>query len=70
MQRDLDWGLKRLELGAWPRRIEIWVEQSDGTPCCASGECMTREAFDRLHPSQSDDVFVINAVTLGYEERP
>jgi len=61
MRRDLERRLKRLELRARPRRIEIWVDQGDGTLCSSSsGECMTRETFDRLHPPESDGVIVMS----------
>jgi len=42
---------------------EIWVDHGDDDILCSlSGECMTREAFDRLHPPGSHDVFVISPV--------
>ena len=63
MRRDLERRLRRLELRARPRRIEIWVDHGDDDRLCSlSGECMTREAFDRLHPPGSHDVFVISPV--------
>jgi hypothetical protein len=63
MRLDLERRLRRLEIAyARSNTIEIWIEQGDGTLCCTSGGCMTREAFYRLHPPGSDDVFVINAI--------
>jgi hypothetical protein len=31
-------------------RIEIWVDQGDGTVCGPRGERLARQAFDHAHP--------------------
>jgi len=64
MRRDFERRLRRLERRARPRGFEIWVDHGDDDILCSvrSGECMTREAFDRLHPPGSHDVFVISPV--------
>jgi hypothetical protein len=62
MRRDVDRRLRRLEMAyAGAPRIEIWVEQGDGTLRCTSGECITRETFDQRYPPESEGVFVIDA---------
>jgi hypothetical protein len=62
MLRNLERRVRRLEIAARSRSLEIWVEQDDGSFLSHSGARMTRKAFFRLHPPGSPDIFVIQGV--------
>jgi hypothetical protein len=61
MRKDLERRLRGLEMAS-SRRIEVWVEQRDGSLRGPDGERITRKAFFRLHPPESPDVLIISAV--------
>ena len=49
MRRDLERRLRQIEAtDVWSDRIEIWVDQGDGTVCGPRGEQMTFEEAEAL----------------------
>ena len=62
MRRDLERRLRQIEMAdGRSDRIEIWVDQGDGTVCGPRGERLARKALDDAHPRGSGLVFVIDA---------
>jgi len=51
LRRDLERRLRQIEVtDIRSGRIEIWVDQGDGTVCGPRGERLARQAFDLAHP--------------------
>jgi len=51
LRRDLERRLRQIEVAdVRSDRIEIWVDQGDGTVCGPRGERLARQAFDHAHP--------------------
>jgi len=65
--RELERRLRRLELASsGPGKVELWIDQADGTLIGPNGERITEEAFLCLDPPENSGVrFVMSATDAG-----